>query len=318
LIQATNTVLRASYGRMFETPYNENLVTSSSTGAGGLASTSFGGFGAQPLRPGTRNAFDVGFQQAIGKHIAIDAEYFWKFTNRAFDFDTLFNTPLVFPIEWRKSKIDGLTGRVTFPSYKGLTAYVAFGHTRARFFGPEVGGLVFNSPLATGPFRIDHDQAFQQTTHVQYQVKKRGPWFGLTWRYDSGEVAGSVPDAATALSLSADEQQQMGLFCGSTFATLSNPITSCAISQFGATRVHIPAPGTENDDTNPARIMPRHLIDVASGIDNVLPTDRLRLSLRFTAVNVTNKDGLYNFLSTFSGTHFVTPRSYTGEVALSF
>ena len=33
-------------------------------------------------------------------------------------------------------------------------------------------------------------------------------------------------------------------------------------------------------------------------------------TLRLTATNLANKVALYNFLSTFSGTHFVAPRSY--------
>jgi hypothetical protein len=42
------------------------------------------------------------------------------------------------------------------------------------------------------------------------------------------------------------------------------------------------------------------------------------VGVRVTAVNVTNKYALYNFLSTFSGTHYVTPRAITGEVSYSF
>src|ERR1700737_1951478 len=98
------------------------------------------------------------------------------------------------------------------------------GHTRARYFPPETGGLFFNSNLPAGVFRIDHDQAFQQTTQVQYQFNqwnKVAPYVALSWRYDSGLVAGSVPDFATALTLTPDQQQQIGLFCGSTFATLT-------------------------------------------------------------------------------------------------
>ncbi len=41
-------------------------------------------------------------------------------------------------------------------------------------------------------------------------------------------------------------------------------------------------------------------------------------ALRLTAINLTNKTALYNFLSTFSGTHFVTPRSYTAELGFHF
>jgi outer membrane receptor protein involved in Fe transport len=45
---------------------------------------------------------------------------------------------------------------------------------------------------------------------------------------------------------------------------------------------------------------------------------RGRWSLRLTAINLTNKVALYNFLSTFSGTHFVTPRNYTAELGFHF
>src|SRR6202020_318143 len=159
LFKPTNTVLRVSFSQFYETPYNENLLVSSITGQGGLASNVFGAFGSQPLRPGTRDQYNVGLQQGFGRHVLVDAGYFWKYTHNAFDFDTLFNTPIAFPIEWRKSKIDGVSARVSMTDTHGFTAYYILGHTRARFFGPENGGLLFNSPLDTGVFRIDHDQA---------------------------------------------------------------------------------------------------------------------------------------------------------------
>jgi hypothetical protein len=46
--------------------------------------------------------------------------------------------------------------------------------------------------------------------------------------------------------------------------------------------------------------------------------DRYRWSLRLTAINVTNKEAVYNFLSTFSGTHYVTPRALTAEIGFHF
>jgi hypothetical protein len=42
------------------------------------------------------------------------------------------------------------------------------------------------------------------------------------------------------------------------------------------------------------------------------------VDLDLTAINVTNKDALYNFLSTFSGTHYVTPRAMTAKVTFNF
>jgi hypothetical protein len=324
LIKRTNTVLRASYGRLFLTPYNENLILSSTTGQGGLAQNVFGAFGARPLTAANRNQFDVGIQQAFGKYLSLDSQYFWKFSNDDYDFDVLFNSPLAFPIQWRKSKIDGLAVRVNLPEFHGLSAYSVMGHTRARFFGPEIGGLLFNSRVTASVFRIDHDQAFQQNTHFQYQPKKNGPWLGFSWSYQSGEVAGAIPfavDSTTPINLTgltADQQLQAGIFCGGTVPTLASPLAACAPSLYGATRVRVPAPGTENDDKNPPRIAPRHLFDAAIGIDNVLPTERYKLGFTVTAVNLSNEVALYNFLSTFSGTHFVTPRSVQAQMTFGF
>jgi len=179
-------------------------------------------------------------------------------------------------------------------------------------------------PSSIGAFRIDHDEKFNETTHLQYQIGKRGPWVGFNWRYDSGLVAGAVPfatDTTTPVDLTgltADQQIQAGLFCGSVFPTLASPLTSCAPSQFGSTRVSIPAPGTENDDHKPPRIAPRSLFDLAVGHDNLFHGDRYKWSLQGSVINLTNKTALYNFLSTFTGTHFVTPRSYSAVLGFHF
>ncbi len=101
-------------------------------------------------------------------------------------------------------------------------------------------------------------------------------------------------------------------------ATLSAGFSSCAPSQYSSTLVSIPAPGTENDDKNPPRIAPRNLFDVSFGQQNIFRKERYKVDLDLTAINVTNKTALYNFLSTFSGTHFVTPRAMTARLTLTF
>ena len=82
--------------------------------------------------------------------------------------------------------------------------------------------------------------------------------------------------------------------------------------------MRIPADGTASDDHNPPRIAPRHLFDLSIGTDNLMRTEHTRMTLRFTAINLANKDALYNFNSTFSGTHFVTPRAFSAQVGLVF
>lgn len=319
-IKRTNTVLRASYARVLETPFNENLILASQS-ANPFVDAIFGP-SSGPIRPGQRNEFHAGFQQAFGRFFVVDADYLWKYTHNAFDFGVLLNTPIFFPVAVHNSKINGFGIRVSLPSYHGLTAFSVLSSASARFFLPQTGGL--GSDPGPGVFRIDHDQKFQQTTHLQYQPWKEGPWLAFNWRYDSGLVAGEVPVAEDATSpvdltgLTADQQLQAGLFCGNVFPTLAAPLTTCDPSQYGSTRIDLPAPGTANDDHNPPRISPRHLFDLGAGDDNLFKGERYKWSLRFTAVNVTNKVALYNFLSTFSGTHFVTPRSYTAELGFHF
>ena len=131
--------------------------------------------------------------------------------------------------------------------------------------------------------------------------------------------------------LSADQQFEAGLFCGSVHPApptpgnpTGTPLSSslgtnlCPAAQYGSTLLQVPAPGTENDDHNPPRVAPRHLFDLALGQDNLFKGDRYKWSLTLTAVNITNKYAVYNFLSTFSGTHYVTPRSLTAQLGFHF
>jgi hypothetical protein len=323
-VKKTNSVLRVSYSRVLETPFNENLILASLGVSNPVIVDVIGGTSLQaPIRSGQRNQFNAGFQQAFGRFLVVDADYLWKYTHNAYDFSAFGNTPIFFPIAWKNSKIDGPSVRVSLPNYHGLTAFAVFAHVRARYFPPQVGGL---GATVTGGevFRIDHDQAFNQTTHLQYQPWKRFPWIGINWRYDSGLVASSplVTDFPTALaSLDADQQTAIGLFCGNNVATPSAPLTPAICSgqtPFGARLLNLPAPGTNDPDRNPSRVAPRNLFDASVGDDDLFHNDRFKWSLRLTAINVTNKTALYNFLSTFSGTHFVTPRAYTAELGFHF
>jgi len=324
----SNTVLRVSYARTLETPFNENLIIAT-TGCNVEVIAALIPCVPANSPAGFRNEFHAGLQQAVGKYLVFDGEYIWKYTHNSFDFSVLGNTPITFPIVWHNSKIPGYAFRVSVPIFHGLTALVVMSSVAARYFPPQVGGLGVTVGQSGSVFRIDHDEKFNQTTHLQYQPWKRGPWVGFNWRYDSGLVAGAVPDFATALTFDGDQQAAIGLFCSGPggqriFATLASPLSndpaSCGASPTGtgAARISIPAAGTENDDKNPPRIAPRNLLDLAIGHDNLFGGDRYKWSLRFTVINLTNKETLYNFLSTFSGTHFVSPRSYSAELGFHF
>ena len=345
-IQKTNTVLRVSYARALETPFNENLVLSS-IGCGSAVLNPLLGCASStltPLAPGYRNEFHAGLQQAFGRYLVVDGEYIWKYTHNAYDFSILGNTPIFFPIAWHNSKIPGFALRASMPVNHGFSALVVMSSVAARFFTPQLSGAGANPLAPTGVFRIDHDEAYNMTTHLQYQTPwKRGPWVGFNWRYDSGLVAGSVPcygigpantcpqstflnglpaiemTDATGIPFTADQEFQAGFTCNGVHATPTTPLPFvCPASQFGSALTKLPAPGTENDDHNPPRIAARNLFDFALGQDNLFKGDRYRWSAQLTLINLTNNYALYNFLSTFSGTHYVSPRAITGQIGFHF
>ena len=322
-IKPSSTVLRISYARTLESPFNENLVLASE-GCNFDVIAALIPCVPAPNTPGYRNEFHAGLQQAFGRYAVVSGDYIWKYTHNAYDFSVLGATPITFPIGWHNSKIPGYAIRVSVPEFHGFSALVVMSSVAARFFPPQTSGLGTTVGQSGLPFRIDHDEKFNQTTHLQYQPWKAGPWLGFNWRYDSGLVAGSVPfatDTTTPVDLTgltADQQLQAGLFCGTQRPTLSAPLTTCEPSLYGSTLVSIPAPGTENDDHNPPRIAPRNLFDLALGDDNLFKGERYKWSLTLTAINVTNKLALYNFLSTFSGTHYVTPRALTAQLGFHF
>jgi len=348
-VKKTNTILRVSYARTLESPFNENLILSSLGCANPvldplLLCTSPV---ADRLSPGFRNEFHAGIEQAFGKYVVFSGEWISKYTHNGYDFSVLGNTPITFPIEWHNSKIPGYAGRISVPNIGGFSALMVFSSVAARFFQPQIGGAGATVATAAGlPFRIDHDEHFNQTTHLQYQPWKRGPWMGFNWRYDSGLVAGATPCFGSPVNfndcpgslliggvpnvsmiasnvggvpLSADQEAEAGFTCNGVRATPTSPLPfNCPASAFSSPLIKVPAPNTENDDHNPPRIASRSLFDLSVGQDNLFHGDKYKWSAQLTVINLANNYALYNFLSTFSGTHYVTPRTLTAELGFHF
>lgn len=361
-VKPTKTVLAFSYARELETPFNENLVLSSEGCSDPVLAPLLSCTpGVQNvLLPGYRNEYHVSVQQGFGGNLIVSGEYIWKYMRNAADFSDLGNTPIFFPIDWYQSKIPGYALHANVPNLHHFSAYFDASSVAARFFPPQVAGAGATVGHTGLPFRIDHDEKFNSTAHLQYTLHRggkflEGMWGGFNWRFDSGMVAGSTPcygvldpntpctnssvllngQPAVAmvdtnippgpatngvpLPLTADEEFQAGFECGTERATPNHALPAvCPANQFHSSLINIPAPGTANNDHNPQRVAPRSLFDLDLGKDNIFHADRYKIDLDLTAINLANKYALYNFLSTFSGTHYVTPRTLTAKVTLNF
>ena len=119
--------------------------------------------------------------------------------------------------------------------------------------------------------------------------------------------------------LTPDQQFQAGLFCGSARATPTAPLP-VDLPPAGTVRIHSGQAFRRLERRTTTRIRRASLRAISStsrsGDDNLFHGERYKWSLQLTAINLTNKVALYNFLSTFSGTHYVTPRALTAETGI--
>lgn len=233
------------------------------------------------IRPERQHSYEVGFQQKIKHWFRVDGAYYTKDISDVQDNDQFLNTGLLFPVSFAGAKTKGFDLRIDVPSHYGITSYFSFGTNSAIYSPPATGGLFSDFP--TSNFRIDHDQKVQLQGDIRYYNKKHGWWTAINGRYDSGLVTDFDP------------------------AVLNNPDLA-----FGAQFIR----GTD-DPLAPFRIRPRAIFNYSAGLD-LYKEKRNEINIQFDLLNFTGKQGLYNFLSPFGGTHVIPPRTYAIKVKFHF
>ncbi len=279
----SSTLVRVSYDRLLITPENENLAMSTSQATWDLA----GGAGTVPaLRPEIQDSWLVGVERQLGAHLKATLDYWWKVSRNSADSDQFYNTGIVFPVAAARGRFHGMDLRLDLAEIHGFSGYLSAGTVRTVFRTPTVGGLSGaegSDGPAGQPYLIDHDEKLNVQLGLRWQ---QGSFFAqAVGRYDSGLVAGEPGDVA------------------------GNPDYA-----FG-----IPYVRVENDRlVGPVyRIRPRTVWNVNLG--RTFPVGAGR-TLQATAslLNVFDEKGLYNFLSTFGGTHVIPPRTLALGLKYSF
>src|SRR5271165_5637909 len=81
-VKKTSTILRVSYARTLESPFNENLILSSTGCSNQVLRPFLGctGVSSGALSPGFRNEVHVGLEQAFGKYLVFSGEWITKYT----------------------------------------------------------------------------------------------------------------------------------------------------------------------------------------------------------------------------------------------
>ncbi|HEY0782105.1 MAG TPA: hypothetical protein VGE98_06620, partial [Thermoanaerobaculia bacterium] len=289
-IEATKTVLRASYDRMFITPEYENILLSSSAAAASLVPPDVQqsnqlGFGRLFNVSERHDSYNAGLQQGVGRGLRLDVSWWKRSVQNAADQDQFFNTGIVFPLNFKGGDLSGWNARLDAGPYQGVRGYLSLGHVRAIYKPPFVGGLFLDSgaldSLTGGPFVIDHDQDLQEQLGLFWDIPGSGFWLGVTQRYDSGLVT----DAGTLAGV------------------LASPDTAYA------------APYIRFAD-DPQRVKARTIWNFSVGAR--LQQYGLPFEVQLDLLNATDTKGLYNFQSVFGGTHVVPPRMIAGRIRYVF
>src|SRR4051794_4328058 len=289
-IPSTKTVLRASYDRMLITPEYENILLSSSAEAAALVPPELQGNsqlgGGQLFNVSERHkAYNAGIQQGIGSALRLDLSWWKRTVVNAADQDQLFNTGIVFPLNFKGADLNGWNARLDGGPWKGLRGYLSLGHVHALYMNPFVGGLFLDASaadtLSGGSFIIDHDQDLQEQVGLFWDIPRTGYWVGGTQRDDSGLVtdAGTLEDV------------------------LASPDTA-----YAAPYIRF------NED--PQRIKPRNVWSFSLGAR--LQQYGLPFEVQLDLLNAFDEQGLYNFQSVFGGTHVIPPRTVAGRIRYVF
>ena len=291
-LPGAKTVFRASYNRIFITPEYENVLFSSSAEASSLAPPEVQqsralGEGLILVPAARQDVYDVGVQQALGSKLRLDVDFWERRVRNVADQAQFQNTGIVFPVAFDHGRLHGWNVRLDLAPLGGLTGYASVGHVHAVYFPPLAGGLFLDTgaldAVTGGPFLIDHDQNLQIQGGLTYAFGKSGLWVAASGRYDSGLVTG------------ADE------------TLVNDPDNAFA---FPYIRIHT------GGDLDPNRVAPRTVWNFSAGAD--LARLGVPLGIQLDVLNVFDKKGVYNVLSTFGGTHVIPPRTLAGRIRLEF
>jgi outer membrane cobalamin receptor len=282
-------ILRASYNRNYQTPPNENLLLSNSEVAASLAPASVRealGSTYQPIQPERQDVYEAGAQVSMGRMATIDTAIYRKVSRDQQDNNNFFDTGIIFPTTLSRIEVTGAEARLTILPRKGISGSLSATTGRAISSPPFTGGLFLGQDavdlLSAGPFAIDHDQRLG--VQALLTLDPAGPWWlSSSVRYDSGLVSNPSDPAEVA----ADPD----------FADL------------------LPYVNLESD---PPRVRPRTIADIAAGVDFKDARGRRTWSAQLQVTNLTNRIALYNFQSVFVGTRLVAPRSLSVRVARNF
>ena len=271
--RSADLLVHAAYDRVFQTPASENILLASSPTVVVLNPDVL----RLPIEPSHGNYYELGLTKGFLGKFSVDANTYLRQMNNFADDDLLLNTPIAFPVAFRRASIYGAEGKVNVPHWGKLSGFVGYSYMVGSAYFPATGGLFLGESATnaqtqlTGRFWVSQDQRNTVRTRFRYQFIPR-LWGAVGAQYGSG------------LPVDFDGTYEQ------------------ALAQYGPTVI-----SKVNLDTG--RVKPSFSLDTSVGAD-LWSKDNVSTRLQFDVLNLTDRFNLINFAGLFSGNSVAPPRTF--------
>ena len=278
---SADLLVHAAYDRVFQTPAFENILLASSPTVVALNPNVL----RLPVEPSHGNYYELGATKGFLGQFSLDVNAYLRQMNNFADDDLLLNTPVAFPIAFRKASIYGAESKINLPHWGKWSGFVSYSYMVGSAYFPVVGGLFLGQSATdaltdlSGRFWVSQDQRNTVRTRFRYQFIPR-LWGAVGAQYGSG------------LPVDFDGTYEQ------------------ALAQYGPKVVD-----QVNFDRD--RVKPSFSLDTSIGA-NLWAKDNVAMRLQFDVLNLTNNFNLINFAGLFSGNSIAPPRTYGVRLQTSF
>lgn len=230
-----------------------------------------------PVEPSHGNYYEAGMTKGFLGQLSLDVNGYFRDVNNFADDNLLLNTPVSFPIAFRKAQIYGAEGKVNIPRWGKLSGFVSYSYMVGSAYFPVTGGLFLGQSATnaltnlSGRFWVSQDQRNTVRTRFRYQFMPR-LWGAVGAEYGSG------------LPVDFDGTYEE------------------ALAQYGQAVI-------DRVNFYRDRVRPSLSVDASVGAD-IWKKDNAVVRMQFDAQNLNNRLNLIDFAGLFSGNAIAPPRSY--------
>ncbi len=168
-------LVHAAYDRVFQTPSFENILLSSSPTVVVLNPDVL----RLPVEPSHGDYYELGMMKGLLGRASLDVNSYVRNVNNFADDDLLLNTPIGFPIAFRRARIYGAEGKLNIPRWGKLSGFVSYSYMVGSAYFPVTGGLFLGQEATnaltdlSGRFWVSQDQRNTVRTRFCYQFLPR-------------------------------------------------------------------------------------------------------------------------------------------------